>query len=721
MKTTHEESDVVTIGIGAKTKAKIHQTREAFRILSKGLYTKPIEAIVRELSSNAWDSHRAAGKVDVPFKLHLPTQLEPWFAIEDFGVGLDHEGIDELYTGYFGTSKNQSEDDIGGFGLGSKTPFCYGDSFTIVSVQNHIARTYTVFVGDDGCPWTALLNEEQVEKESGLLCQFPVEDKEIRQSAFKTAAEYTLQEFRVKPECNYPLNFPVQDAIIDKPRYKWFKGSNSLQLIAVMGQVQYPIDFSHIKPKLTSDQAKAVAKYNGTVKIYFEIGELEVPPSRESVLLNDYSIKAIEDALIGVDTNFASMIIDEVEACENHVKACSKLVSFKQILGIHSRNDRYYYKYEEEKNFETNFYKKYSKFNLTYFKHGIRKFEELYPNLMFIRSAGSMRSNAWTPDHNDDYGIFNSDGNFEIIFIDQFMTHYYRALMYFENNRKNVYRTLYFVYPKKAWDDKKQRIDNMEQVKKEAELLFNELGLPYSVSSDEVNVEDFTFEKEEEIEEKIASEFFVFDAKKNWGAATWDKVHYRDLPDTVYYLPLSHGLLPFTQDKYEVRAVVKLIAAITEVPKDEIYYIPERCLGKKKIKNDPRFINLLTMSKTIINCRKAEEHEWWRRLIYTNNRDRIKEHMDRLQVIAKYLTIEKDKIEKFLDFFNVASVDSEALDFYNRMCGHFGITQECDILEEVLTHLQNRKLWTRIEKAWSTYRDSEESIIELAHYLENGL
>lgn len=720
MRTTHEESDVVTIGIGAKTKAKIHQTREAFRILSKGLYTKPIEAIVRELASNAWDSHRAAGKLDVPFKLHLPTQLEPWFAIEDFGIGLDDEGIQELYTGYFGTSKNQSEDDIGGFGLGSKTPFCYTDSFTIISTQNHIARTYTVFVGDDGCPWVSLLNEETVEKDNGLLCQFPVEDKEIRQSAFKTAAEYTLQEFRVKPECNYPLNFSIQDAIIDKPRYKWFKGSNSLQLIAVMGQVQYPVDLNHIKNKFTNDLAKAVVKYNGTVKIYFEIGELEVPPSRESVLLNDYSIKAIEDALIGVDNNFASMIIDEVEACENHVKACNKLISFKQILGINHTTSRYYYKWEEEKNFENNFYKRYSKFNLNYFKHGIRKFEELYPNLMFIKSKTSMRSNAWVSDDHQEQGIFDTDGNFEIIFIDQFMTHYYKALMYFENNRK-TYKTLYFVYPKKVWDDKKQRIDNMEQVKKEAELLLNEIGLPYSISSDEVNVDDFTFEKEEEIEEKIASEFFVFNAKKRWGAAEWNKVHYRDLPDTVYYLPLNHGLLPFTQDKYELRSVVKLIAAITETPQDEIYYIPERCLGKKKIKNDPRFINLLTMSKTIINCRKAEEHEWWRALIRTNNRDRIHEHMDRLQIIAEHLTTEKDKIKKFLNFFEVHSIDSEALNFYNRMCEHFNITQECDILEEVLTHLENRKLWTKINASWSTYRDSEESVIELAHYLENGL
>ena len=59
---------------------RIRNSAKAFNILSSGLYANKIRAIVRELSCNAVDSHMAAGCADTPFDVHLPNQLEPWFA-----------------------------------------------------------------------------------------------------------------------------------------------------------------------------------------------------------------------------------------------------------------------------------------------------------------------------------------------------------------------------------------------------------------------------------------------------------------------------------------------------------------------------------------------------------------------------------------------------------------------------------------------------------------
>jgi hypothetical protein len=64
---SHEQ----TIRGGAKPiQSNVHKTtvnNTIFRIVTKGLYIRPIEAIVREICTNALDGHIAAGTPEVPF------------------------------------------------------------------------------------------------------------------------------------------------------------------------------------------------------------------------------------------------------------------------------------------------------------------------------------------------------------------------------------------------------------------------------------------------------------------------------------------------------------------------------------------------------------------------------------------------------------------------------------------------------------------------------
>jgi HSP90 family molecular chaperone len=70
------------------TNYKIEATAKAFSILSDGLYSNKIKAVIRELSTNAYDAHVSAGCPDSPFRVQLPTKLEPVFVVRDFGTGL---------------------------------------------------------------------------------------------------------------------------------------------------------------------------------------------------------------------------------------------------------------------------------------------------------------------------------------------------------------------------------------------------------------------------------------------------------------------------------------------------------------------------------------------------------------------------------------------------------------------------------------------------------
>ena len=77
------QNEAILSNVGEVGEFRIRNSAKAFKILSDGLYANKIRAIIRELSCNAVDSHVAAGKADVPFSVHLPNQLEPWFSIRD--------------------------------------------------------------------------------------------------------------------------------------------------------------------------------------------------------------------------------------------------------------------------------------------------------------------------------------------------------------------------------------------------------------------------------------------------------------------------------------------------------------------------------------------------------------------------------------------------------------------------------------------------------------
>ena len=180
----------------------IDATAKAFSILSDGLYANKIRAVVRELSTNAYDSHIDAGKKDVPFEVHLPNSMEPHFSIRDFGTGLSHEDCMDLYTTYFRSNRTESNDAVGCMGLGSKSPFAYNDSFTVESFYNGKHRTYTAYKNEREEPVFAMLHEKDTSEPNGLRVSFPVQSHTYDNDfdRFKEESEELYAYFKVKPK-----------------------------------------------------------------------------------------------------------------------------------------------------------------------------------------------------------------------------------------------------------------------------------------------------------------------------------------------------------------------------------------------------------------------------------------------------------------------------------------------------------------------------------------
>jgi hypothetical protein len=283
------QQDEVVIGGSFKPQNfRIAQTRHTFQILSSGLYSDKEKAIVRELACNAWDAHVAAGNQSTPFIIYLPNRIEPFFKIRDFGTGLSHDDVMEIYTTYFESTKQKSNDQIGCFGLGSKSPFAYTKNFTVVSYFNGEKRTYNMIINGQGLPEVVPVAMEVTNEPNGLEVFFAVKRGDMYE--FTDAAKKVLRPFDTLPDVKGIANFePGEDpeALIDGGTWKIFKTRNMpkgmTEQCAVMGNVEYPLS----EQKGFSPHAKMVLSM--PIKIIFPIGSFEVTPSRESVSWTDYS------------------------------------------------------------------------------------------------------------------------------------------------------------------------------------------------------------------------------------------------------------------------------------------------------------------------------------------------------------------------------------------------------------------------------------------------
>lgn len=263
---------------------KIEASPIAFDILTSKLYSDPKMAIVRELLTNAYDSHVVANNIETPIDISIPNYLNHNFIIRDYGTGLPPEDIVGLYTTFFSSTKNNSNDLTGCFGLGSKTPFSYTNTFTVKSYYNQNVYTFLA-IKKDGKPQIISLGQAETKEPNGLEIIIPTTDE--RNSGDYDAEFYFKLESYIKfiPELN--LRFMNESYIINR-KEPIFTFENLIfylkkstyregKLFIKQGQNVYPIDFSRYKTDLLINN-QLIDKFNivTEVPIGTQIGRAHV-------------------------------------------------------------------------------------------------------------------------------------------------------------------------------------------------------------------------------------------------------------------------------------------------------------------------------------------------------------------------------------------------------------------------------------------------------------
>lgn len=330
-------------GLDEQKDFEIRNSAHAFRILSSGLYSDKVRAVLREIGCNAYDAHVAQGNTNKPFEIKLPNQLDPQFYIRDHGPGLSHAEVMKLYTTYFASTKQNSNDFTGAFGLGSKSPFSYTDAFTITSCHDSKRRIYTAHIGDKGVPVIALMGEADVEGtwEHGLEIGFPVKPEDFRE--FATKAQSVFCTFKTLPKVRGGSAIKPIAITKDFGEYAFYDaddyGRAALQVI--MGNVMYPLDTSKVKHPVDKKEPflDAGLAMQG-VLLRFDIGELQVAASREELQYDTGTQEAIRKRLHKAVKDVLDELKDEFEAVSTWADMCKFRETRKVVeRGIHLNAD----------------------------------------------------------------------------------------------------------------------------------------------------------------------------------------------------------------------------------------------------------------------------------------------------------------------------------------------------------------------------------------------
>ena len=308
------QNQAIMSNVGEIGEFRIRNSAKAFNILSSGLYANKVRAIIRELSCNAVDSHTAAGKMDTPFDVHLPNTLEPWFSIRDYGTGLTHDQVSQIYTTYFESTKTNSNEFIGALGLGSKSPFSYTDNFTVTAIKDGVKGIYTAFINEAGVPSIALMMSEATEEPSGVEVKFSVNDR-YDFDKFRQEASSVYTYFALRPVVGGSSNFQFRDVEYDTkdivPGVHSYKDSR--RSVAVMGNIAYPIEVPNADQSL--DNLRQLLGCG--LEMHFAIGELDFQASREGLSYIPQTIEAIKAKLTAVNAQLAVHIAKEADAVPN--------------------------------------------------------------------------------------------------------------------------------------------------------------------------------------------------------------------------------------------------------------------------------------------------------------------------------------------------------------------------------------------------------------------
>jgi hypothetical protein len=299
-----------------------------FDILRSKMYSNPILAICREITSNARDAHREIGMADKPIHIHLPSGLEPHYKIKDFGPGISPDRMVNIFIKYTASTKREDNVQTGGFGLGAKTPFSYSDTFQVTTVHDGTRYSYACLIDDTKVGKLVLLDQRATTEPNSTEISIPV--KPVDYNLFRQYTEQACRHWDVKPVITGGnIDWQKLNKIAEGPGWA-ITATHDYNRHAklVIDGIEYPLPLDDLRKYA---DPKLIDSCRGDFIMYFGVGELSLSATRENIFLDKPTHDKIKARIDQITTEFRKTISDKIDTFPNlwaaNVYYCKELTS----------------------------------------------------------------------------------------------------------------------------------------------------------------------------------------------------------------------------------------------------------------------------------------------------------------------------------------------------------------------------------------------------------
>lgn len=314
-------------------------------LLSSNLYSNPEGSFLREIISNAWDSHIEAGNTAEPIivKVDVKRDNASSITIRDYGTGLSPERFQTIFCNIGSSTKRESNDYTGGFGIGRFS--CLACSDVVYITSYYEGKKYDYVMSKSGNTIvTHLLLTSDTEEKNGV---------SVTISDIVYVLRYLNELSNLVFFRNVYVSLDISDEIHGRWEYnKEVKNFNEASVRqytnfavsdydpmdynykVLLGNVLYKLD----ETKLCKEsQTKAEQILQSGVFPKFNIGELEITPNREALIYTSTTIKRLEQRINAAYEEIKALILSQdcnVCDCKNTYEVYMKSNYVTYILNL---------------------------------------------------------------------------------------------------------------------------------------------------------------------------------------------------------------------------------------------------------------------------------------------------------------------------------------------------------------------------------------------------
>lgn len=262
------------------------------------LYADRRLAVVREYVSNAVDATRVAGSTEA-VAITSPTILEPNLIITDRGTGMSVEEVEATFLAFAASTKRDTNDLVGGLGVGAKSAWAITESFLIDTVKD--GRRTLVRAARD-LSHQVLLAGEPTDLPTGTTISIPVEVGTDIDPWRRVIAEVSTAHDpgAVTVDGKAVTSIAAGPSRIGPVLCKRLRGGYGDNVMIRSGGTLFA-SVNEVT-RMVQNHTKLTA-----CVIELPIGSFDHTPSRESIVATDRTLAAVKAALAQFDVEFSAL------------------------------------------------------------------------------------------------------------------------------------------------------------------------------------------------------------------------------------------------------------------------------------------------------------------------------------------------------------------------------------------------------------------------------